>query len=109
MKDKILKNIFIFIIISLILIPIVLGVYCMITGTTDTWSGNPNTSIESFWVGAILIYLFYCWPYIIIALLYTLIYSICYRKTELIKKFWEIIGIIVLIVFIISPLFIIIN
>ena len=109
MKDKVLKNIFIFATISLILIPIVLGIFCMIVGTYDSWSGRPNTLSESFWMGAIMVYLFYCWPYIIIALLYILIYSICYRKTEMIKKFWRIIGIILLLIFFASPLFIVIK
>ena len=109
MKDKILKNIFIFITISLIAIPIVLGVHCMIIGTYDSWSGQPNTLSESFFAGAIIVYLFYCWPYIIIALIYILIYSICYRKTKMIKKFWTGIEIIVLLIFITSPLFFVIK
>lgn len=108
MKDKILKKIFVFVVVSLVVIPIILGVGCMIMGTTDSWSGQPNTLGESFWTGAIFIYLVYFWPHIIIALLYILIYSICYRKTKLIKKFWMVIGIIVLTIFVISPLFIII-
>lgn len=109
MKDKILKKIFVFIVISLVVIPIILGIACMIMGTTDSWSGQPNTLSESFWTGAIFIYLVCFWPYIIIALLYILIYSICYIRTVLIKKFWMVIGIIVLTIFVISPLFIVIN
>ena len=109
MKDKILKRIFIFTTISLIIIPIILGIFCMTVGTYDSWSGQPNTPSESFFMGAIMVYVFYCWPYIIIALLYILIYSICYRKTKMIKRFWTIIGIIILAIFIMSPLFIAIK
>jgi len=102
MKDKILKNIFIFIVVALMVIPLTLGIYGIIVGANDPWSGTPLNAFESFLTWGIFIYLFYCWPYIIIALLYTVIYTIYYRKTELVKKFLKIVGIILFIILIIS-------
>ena len=97
-KDKVLKQIFIFIIISLIVLPLILGIFTMIKGAVDPWSGRGLIPTEAFFMGATFIYLFYCWPYLLIATLYIIFYTIKYRKTKLVKYFWlGILGIIVLI------------
>ncbi len=99
MRDRIMKKIFIFAIISLIVLPILIGIGAMIHGVTDSWSGVKLGASEAFWTGSILIYLLYLWPYILLALLYIIIYSILYRKTKLVKHFWLAILIASLIIF----------
>lgn len=106
-KDKILKQIFIFIIISLIAVPLILGIFTMVNGAVDPWSGTRLTSSEAFFMGAIMLYGFYCWPYILISILYIVFYTIKYRKTNLVKCFWLCALGIILLIFLLGGIIVI--
>lgn len=99
MKEKTLKIIFNIAWISLIVIPIILGTITMINGATDSWSGQPMSNSEAFWFGAIMIYIFYLWPYIIFALVYILFYIIKNRKKKWVKILLMTVGILIILLF----------
>ena len=99
MKEKVLKIIFNIAWISLITLPLVIGTVTMINGANDPWSGDPLNNWEAFWVGAVIVYGFYLWPYIILALVYILLYIIKNRKKKWVKKLLTTIGLLIILLF----------